>query len=464
MVPGRRQNIIGRLHPDGSLDVAYNPGADNAVFALAEQPNGKILIGGAFTGLGGGTGETPRNYLGRLNTDGSLDMSFDPGADFLVNGLGLQADGKILVGGYFSGLGGGTGTTARNRIGRLNNGEGGPSAFIKVSPANGVTGWPVGLLWGQSFSATNYEFCIDTTNDNACSTWINNDNSTFVYYSELGLTWGQTYYWQVRATNDGGTTYANGSPTVYWSFTTPTQPDGLVFTNPGLIEIPADSPTQTSGVAAPYPSSISVSGVSGSVQKVTVSIHGFSHTYPQDVAMVIVAPGGQAFAFMDRLGDSVDAVNIDLTFSDDAFELPPGTLTAGTYRPSSSFGTTVFPAPGPGSGYAVPEPAGSATFASAFGGTNPNGTWSLFVLDDAGADFGEALNGWSLTIMTQGGASGSIQQRSVPQTLRSNTQPLWNSVGRQATELLSINTVTTRYTTTLVTRAGSRRERRPTFG
>src|SRR5262249_37190834 len=84
---------------------------------------GKILVGGGFTTLGGGgTGTTTRNRIGRLNGDGTLDTSFDPGANFAVLALAVQAGGKILVGGQFTMLGGGgTGTTTRNNIGRLTN-------------------------------------------------------------------------------------------------------------------------------------------------------------------------------------------------------------------------------------------------------------------------------------------------------------------------------------------------------
>jgi uncharacterized delta-60 repeat protein len=115
------RNYIGRLNADGSLDTSFNPGANGAVRALAVQPDGKILVGGMFTTLGGGgTGTTTRNYIGRLNADGSLDESFDPGAGNYVQTLEVQADGKILVGGAFHTLGGGgTGTTPRNHIGRL---------------------------------------------------------------------------------------------------------------------------------------------------------------------------------------------------------------------------------------------------------------------------------------------------------------------------------------------------------
>ena len=116
------RNRIGRFNPDGTLDASFNPGANSFVNALAVQADGKILAGGNFTMLGGGgAGTTARNFIGRLNADGTLETGFDPGASSTVQALAVQADGKILTGGSFTMLGGGgTGTTVRNRIGRLN--------------------------------------------------------------------------------------------------------------------------------------------------------------------------------------------------------------------------------------------------------------------------------------------------------------------------------------------------------
>jgi len=109
---GQTRNRIGRLNADGTLDAGLNPGASSTVNSLALQSDGKILVGGSFTTLGGQT----RNRIGRLNPDGTLDESFNPGANYAVNCLAAQADGKILVGGEFTTLGG----QPRNRIGRLN--------------------------------------------------------------------------------------------------------------------------------------------------------------------------------------------------------------------------------------------------------------------------------------------------------------------------------------------------------
>ena len=114
---GESRSRLGRLNADGSVDLTFNPGADGSVYTLAVQADGKILVGGGFSTLGGES----RNYLGRLNADGTVDLTFNPGATYFVGTyyvytLAVQADGKILVGGNFDTLGG----KSRSRLGRLN--------------------------------------------------------------------------------------------------------------------------------------------------------------------------------------------------------------------------------------------------------------------------------------------------------------------------------------------------------
>jgi uncharacterized delta-60 repeat protein len=92
---GQSRANIGRLNADGTLDTNFNPGAGSTVYSLAVQTDGKIVVGGTFSTLGGQS----HVYLGRLNTDGTPDTNFNPGASSTVNSLALQADGKILFGG-----------------------------------------------------------------------------------------------------------------------------------------------------------------------------------------------------------------------------------------------------------------------------------------------------------------------------------------------------------------------------
>lgn len=95
------------------IDLGFNPAPDGFILAILVQPDGKILLGGTFGRLDGGTA---RRNVARLNSDGSLDGGFNPGAVGAVEAIALQTDGKILVGGSFSRLDG----QDRSALGRLN--------------------------------------------------------------------------------------------------------------------------------------------------------------------------------------------------------------------------------------------------------------------------------------------------------------------------------------------------------
>ncbi|WP_233553748.1 HYR-like domain-containing protein [Algoriphagus lacus] len=113
---GVTRNWIARLNADGSLDTSFNPGTsvNNPVHTIKQMPDGKILIVGDFTTFNG----VSRNRIARLNSNGSLDVSFNigSGANQRVFRIGLQSDGKILIGGGFTSYNG----VSINRIARLN--------------------------------------------------------------------------------------------------------------------------------------------------------------------------------------------------------------------------------------------------------------------------------------------------------------------------------------------------------
>jgi uncharacterized delta-60 repeat protein len=111
------RNFAARLNADGSLDTVFNPNTNGVVYALIYQTNGQIVIGGSFTTVqpNGASAPITRNHIARFNTDGSLDMSFDPNTDKTVLALGLQANGQIVVGGGFATLQPNGATTPTNR-------------------------------------------------------------------------------------------------------------------------------------------------------------------------------------------------------------------------------------------------------------------------------------------------------------------------------------------------------------
>ena len=159
------------------------------------------------------------------------------------------------------------------------------------------------------------------------------------------------------------------------------------FTNGTIILIPDH------GQATNYPSTLTVSGVTGTVSKVTVTIKQLTHTFPEDIDMLLVGPAGQKVILMSDAGAGNAITGRTLTFDDSAAALPfTGTITSGSYHAMD------YP---PGDSFPAPAPAGPyGTNLSAFNAVNPNGTWSLYVFDDAAGDAGRIDGGWTLDIQT----------------------------------------------------------------
>jgi uncharacterized delta-60 repeat protein len=128
---------MARLNQDGTLDTTFQPGlsgANGPVLAVAVQTDNHILIGGSFSSVNG----VSRHYISRLNTDGTLDSTFNPGlgADNTVNALAETFIGgvrKIYVGGGFGNVSG----SSSPGIGRLNNDGSSDTSFTAGSGADG---------------------------------------------------------------------------------------------------------------------------------------------------------------------------------------------------------------------------------------------------------------------------------------------------------------------------------------
>ena len=81
----------------GDTDPTFDPDAGATVRAVAIQPDGKFIVGGTFTTMGG----LPRYRIARLNADGTLESTFNPGADAEVASIAVQKDSKVILGGDF---------------------------------------------------------------------------------------------------------------------------------------------------------------------------------------------------------------------------------------------------------------------------------------------------------------------------------------------------------------------------
>ena len=149
------------------------------------------------------------------------------------------------------------------------------------------------------------------------------------------------------------------------------------FSNTASITIP------DVGAGSPYPSSITVSGVAGTVSKVTVALNGLNHTFPSDVDMLLVGPTGQKFVLLSDVIGGTDWVNTNYDLDDAAasFITNSGAPVSGAFKPTNySTCQDPFAAPAPAGPYLSPggvtgqTQCGTDTLTSAFAGTAPNGT------------------------------------------------------------------------------------------
>lgn len=157
--------------------------------------------------------------------------------------------------------------------------------------------------------------------------------------------------------------------------------------NSNAITIPS------SGTASPYPSEITLSNLDGLVTGVQVNLTNFSHAFPDDVDLMLVAPNGRSVVLMSDVGGSTPVTNLNLFFTDAAASSLPdnGPLTSGSYRPTNFE---------PGDNFPAPAPAGAPSGArlSVFNGIVPNGTWQLFLVDDSGNNAGSISGGWNISV------------------------------------------------------------------
>lgn len=160
------------------------------------------------------------------------------------------------------------------------------------------------------------------------------------------------------------------------------------FRNATPIAIPGSGTGP--GFAAPSPSQIAVSGLKrGRILDVDVVLHGYSHTCPDDVDVLVHGPQGQEAILMSDVGGCTGVNSVTVTLDDEAAsqlqdETPPAD---GRYRPFDY----------------DPSPSdrdwdSNTSLLSQYDGTNPNGVWELAVQDDTSGNTGQIASGWTLII------------------------------------------------------------------
>ncbi len=196
-VSGMARNRIARLNGDDSMDAWFDAGsgANGIVYTIAIQSDGKIIIGGEFTSFNG----IARNYIARLNGDGSLDATFDTGTgtNGTVNTISIQSDGKIIIGGHFTSYNG----IVRKNIARINANGSLDTTFDPGSGAGGGLNF-IGstaiqsdgkIIVGGGFSAYNgtdrnniARVCVNCLNTyssiivSACNNYIAPDGQIYI--------------------------------------------------------------------------------------------------------------------------------------------------------------------------------------------------------------------------------------------------------------------------------------------
>jgi hypothetical protein len=155
-----------------------------------------------------------------------------------------------------------------------------------------------------------------------------------------------------------------------------------------ILDVAAPTP------ASPYPATIVVANQASYLCKVTVSLNGITHTFPDDIDVLLAHGTGPGAIVMSDVGSGASASSIDLTLDDAAASPLGAVLTSGTFRPTNlaGSGTEAWPAPAP----APPAAPGSAL--STFNGRNPNGAWDLWVVDDTTIGAG-SMSGWCVDVV-----------------------------------------------------------------
>jgi len=403
-VNGTTVNHVARLNTDGSLDTDFasnlGPGANNIVTEIAVQPDTRIVIAGLFSQVGGAS----RGRLARLLSTGALDasISFGTGANDTIDAMLLQPnDGMIVIGGAFTQFNG----QAHDRIARIYGGSstGGSvvipagAALVQESfaPANGILdpNENVTMLFAFRNSAgTNVNNLMATL---LATNGVKSPNPATQAYGPLIVQGGsvsRAFSFQVDPSYTNGqqivATFqlvdgATDLGTVSFGYMLGTSTNRFYNTNAIVINDNTN--------ASLYPSTINVSGMNGALLKAIVTLTNLNHSWPADIGAMVKSPAQQGVLLMANSGGSFPLHNTTLAFDDSAAGYLPQSsqIVSGTFKPSSYLTVPPFP---------QPAPATYSNQLSAFKGGNPNGAWSLFIIDDQSLNIGIVSNGWYLTL------------------------------------------------------------------
>ena len=198
-IGGQAIRKVARIMTNGVIDTTFNPGPPTSfgvVYSMVLQADGKIIVSGIFNEMGG----QPRTNIARLNSDGTLDASFNVSASGFIDGLALQPDGKLLVCGDFPAIAG----QPRASLARLALGE---AAFQNLTAErSGRIVWERGGTSPEVDDVT-FELSTDTTIYLLLGCPVRTSNRWELTVPALPI--GTNFYVRARGRTRGG--YYNGS-------------------------------------------------------------------------------------------------------------------------------------------------------------------------------------------------------------------------------------------------------------
>ncbi len=345
---------VARLNPNGAFDGSFGgdgivvtnfpAGLDDVAFAMTLQSNDKIVLSG-YTEI---ADYVEQVALARFNVDGALDPSFDNDGMMQLSVTSyaaqvgrravMQPDGKLVV---LAGWGDDW-HIARFQMGEVQYAATAaldvtddddilPPTVTEQVPAPGSTITASSINIDITFSKP--VVGVDVTDlvltgaaaAAAVKGTPTNVSGNIWRFPVSGLNNGALHLSLAPDANDIEDSAGRDLANVVWSYTV-----ALAFSNTNPISIPSI------GTASPYPSTITVSGLTGTITDVNVTLTGLMHTYPEDIDILLVGPAGQKVVILSDVGSGYSISGINLALDDSATNfLPSSTLTSGTYKPTN---------------------------------------------------------------------------------------------------------------------------------
>lgn len=393
---------------EGNSGTSARWGDYNGIVAHEKYPNTWVAAGHVQLGTSANSGSSIRNYWLMRERDvpgGSqvVTLSLTPASVAIAENGGVHGASVVLT------TANGLPTASPVSVNyTTSTGTAGASDY---SLATGVLTWPAGTLSGDTSRTINVAITNDAVDElnESFSIALSNPSGAVLANTLQTVTIADDDVPALTiddvSINEGNSGTRNATFTARLS-SAAAQTVTVSYATAAGTAAPATVPgpfagfgvsiPESSSTDAPFTTMAVVNGVSGAVNKVTVTLTGLTHRWARDLDVLLVGPAGQKVVLLSDSGGPQLADDVTLTFDDGAASnLTSAALASGTFRPTNLADSE----PTGADTFASPAPLGPYSSAlSAFNGSNPNGVWTLYVVDDFPSSDGGSLTGWSLSI------------------------------------------------------------------